>query len=47
MVFVKFKNDDLDTSLRSGRPSQYDEERLSALLEENGRQRSREIAKTK
>ncbi|UYV66823.1 hypothetical protein LAZ67_4003005 [Cordylochernes scorpioides] len=39
--FEKFKNDDLDLEdmPRSGRPSEFDEEHLKALLKEDGRQK--------
>ncbi|UYV84967.1 hypothetical protein LAZ67_X004146 [Cordylochernes scorpioides] len=41
--FEKFKNGDLDLeeTLRSGRPSEFDEEYLKALLKEDGRQTTR------
>ncbi|KAK6767032.1 hypothetical protein RB195_026354 [Necator americanus] len=44
--FAKFKNGnfDLDDSLRSGRPSDFDEDSLKALLKEDGRRSSRELA---
>ncbi|XP_014614921.1 PREDICTED: histone-lysine N-methyltransferase SETMAR-like, partial [Polistes canadensis] len=43
--FAKFKNGDfnVDDMPRSGRPSEFDEERLKSLLKENGRQTSREV----
>ena len=44
--FAKFKNGDfdLDDTPRSGRPSKFDEDRLKALLKEESRQTSRELA---
>ncbi|KAK6751516.1 hypothetical protein RB195_003109 [Necator americanus] len=44
--FAKFKNGnfDLDDSLRSGRPSDFDEDSLKALLKEDDRRSSRELA---
>ena len=44
--FAKFKNGnfDIDDTLRSGRPSEFDEYHLKALLKEKSRQTSRELA---
>ncbi|UYV83996.1 hypothetical protein LAZ67_X000847 [Cordylochernes scorpioides] len=44
--FAKFKNGDLnlEDTPRSGRPSEFDEEHLKALLKEDGRQKTRELA---
>ncbi|UYV83501.1 hypothetical protein LAZ67_23001249 [Cordylochernes scorpioides] len=44
--FARFKNGDLDLEdmLRSGRSSEFDEEHLKALLKEDGRQTTRELA---
>ncbi|UYV84040.1 hypothetical protein LAZ67_X000965 [Cordylochernes scorpioides] len=44
--FAKFKNGDLDLedTPRSGRPSEFDEEHLKALLKEDGCQTTRELA---
>lgn len=42
--FAKFKNGDVEDSPRSGRPAEFDEEHLKALLKEDGRQTSRELA---
>lgn len=44
--FVKFKNGnfDLNDMPRSGRPTEFDEDNLKALLKENGRQTCRELA---
>lgn len=44
--FAKFKNGDFDLedTPRSGRPSEIDEDRLKALLKEDGRQTTRELA---
>ncbi|UYV81566.1 hypothetical protein LAZ67_20001554 [Cordylochernes scorpioides] len=45
-MVCKVQNGDLDLedTLRSGRPSEFDEEHLKALLKENGRQTTRELA---
>ncbi|UYV83506.1 hypothetical protein LAZ67_23001258 [Cordylochernes scorpioides] len=42
--FARFKNGDLDLedTLQSGRPSEFDEEHLKALLKEDGRQTPRD-----
>ena len=44
--FVKFKNGnfDIDDTARSGRPPEFDEDHLKALLKEKSRQSSRELA---
>ena len=44
--FAKFKNGnfDIDNTPRSGRPSEFDEDHLKALLKEESRQTSRELA---
>ena len=44
--FAKFKNGnfDIDDTPRSGRPSGFDEDHLKALLKEESRQTSRELA---
>ena len=44
--YVKFKNGnfDLKDAPRSGRPVEFDEERLNQLLHENSRQTTRELA---
>ncbi|KOC64863.1 Histone-lysine N-methyltransferase SETMAR, partial [Habropoda laboriosa] len=44
--YAKFKNGnfDLKDAPRSGRPVQFDEERLNQLLHENSRQTTRELA---
>ena len=46
--FAKFKNGnfELEDTPRSGRPSEFDEDRLKALLKEDGRQTQRELAET-
>ena len=45
--FVKFKNGnfDIDDTPHSGRPSEFDEDHLKALLKEESYQTSRELAK--
>ena len=45
--FAKFKNGnfDIDDTPRSGRPSEFDEDHLKALLKEESLQTSRELAK--
>ena len=45
--FAKFKNAnfDIDNTLASGRPSEFDEDHLKALLKEESHQTSRELAK--
>ena len=47
--FAKLKNGnfDIDDTPRSGRPSEFDEDYLKALLKEESRQTSRELAKKK
>ncbi|UYV73730.1 hypothetical protein LAZ67_11000570 [Cordylochernes scorpioides] len=47
--FAKFKNGDLDLedTPQSRRPSEFDEEHLKALLKEDGRQTTRELAEKK
>ncbi|UYV72994.1 hypothetical protein LAZ67_10001418 [Cordylochernes scorpioides] len=44
--FAMFKNDDLDLedTPRSGRPSEFEEEHLKALLKEDGHQTTYELA---
>ena len=44
--FGKFKNGnfDIDDTPRSGKPSEFDEDHLKALLKEESRQTSRELA---
>ena len=44
--FAKFKNGnfDIDDAPSSGRPSEFDENHLKALLKEESRQTSRELA---
>ena len=44
--FSKFKNGnfDIDDTPRSGRPSEFDEDHLKALLKEESRQTSRQLA---
>ena len=44
--FAKFKNGnlDVDDTPRSGRPSEFDEDHLKALLKEESRQTSRKLA---
>ena len=44
--FAKFKNGsfDIDDTPRSGRPSEFDEDHLKALLKEESCQTSRELA---
>ena len=45
--FAKFKNGnfDIDNMPRSGKPSEFDKDHLKALLKEESRQTSRELAK--
>ena len=45
--FTKFKNGNFDIgdTPHSGRPSEFDEDHLKALLKEESRQTSRELAK--
>ena len=45
--FAKFKNGnfDIDNMPRSGRPSEFDEDHLKALLKEESHQTSCELAK--
>ena len=45
--FAKFKNGNFDINdmLHSGRPSEFDEDHLKALLKEESHQTSRELAK--
>ena len=45
--FAKFKNGnfDIEDTPHSGRPSEFDEDHLKALLKEESRQTSRELAK--